>query len=91
MTTNLVPKNQNKFYCKLCNYSSSRKSQYDRHMSTEKHKKKEKKIIVSKCQTDVRHCFAAHFSDPSPLSFEYERTAFFEMDNMIAIFSAIIL
>jgi hypothetical protein len=38
MLTNLVPKVPNIFVCNLCDYSSSRKSQYDRHILTSKHK-----------------------------------------------------
>ena len=34
----LVPKSSAKFCCKLCDYSTSRKSQYDRHLATDKHK-----------------------------------------------------
>jgi hypothetical protein len=37
-TYDLVPKNTIKFYCKLCDYSTCRKSQHDRHLSTLKHK-----------------------------------------------------
>jgi hypothetical protein len=47
--SNLVPKSSKKFVCELCNYSSFRKSQYDRHLSTDKHKKHENgsKMIVN--------------------------------------------
>jgi len=38
MLTNLVPKVPEKFICLYCDYSSSRKSQYDRHLLTAKHK-----------------------------------------------------
>ena len=37
MLTDLVPKVPNIFVCELCDYSSSRKSQYDRHILTSKH------------------------------------------------------
>jgi hypothetical protein len=36
--TNLVPKDTSKYCCELCDYSTFRKSQYDRHLSTDKHK-----------------------------------------------------
>jgi len=42
MTTNdneKSPKSRNKYFCKLCNYSTSRNDQYERHLSTSKHKK----------------------------------------------------
>ncbi len=35
----LVPKSSGKFECLCCHYFTSRKSQYDRHLSTDKHKK----------------------------------------------------
>jgi len=37
MTTNLVPISSEHFVCKLCDYNTSRKSQYNRHLSTPKH------------------------------------------------------
>ena len=38
MTTILVPKSSETFVCEACDYVTSRKSQYDRHLSTPKHK-----------------------------------------------------
>ena len=37
--TNLVPESSEIFVCEYCHYNTSRKSQYDRHLSTDKHKK----------------------------------------------------
>jgi hypothetical protein len=39
MLTNLVQKVPEKYMCLVCDYSSSRKSQYDRHILTAKHQK----------------------------------------------------
>jgi len=39
--SNLVPKSSNKYECIKCDYTTCRKSQYDRHLSTDKHKKHE--------------------------------------------------
>ena len=39
--TNLVQKSSEKFKCELCDYSTCRKSQYDRHLRTDKHKMKQ--------------------------------------------------
>ena len=39
MSTDLVPEISGKFYCKCCDYTTSRKSQYERHLLTDKHKK----------------------------------------------------
>ena len=37
MATNLVPKSSEKFHCISCDYFTSRKSQYERHLHTVKH------------------------------------------------------
>jgi len=39
--SNLVPKSSGCFNCKICDYNTSRKSQYERHLATDKHKKME--------------------------------------------------
>lgn len=50
-----VPKSSKKFYCKKCDYSTSRESQYNRHIITRKHQmelngiKKSSKYICEKC------------------------------------------
>jgi len=36
--TNLVPKSSDKFVCNCCDYNTSRKSQFERHLTTDKHK-----------------------------------------------------
>ena len=38
METFLVPKSSAKYICEVCDYTTSRKSQYDRHLNTRKHK-----------------------------------------------------
>ena len=43
MTTDLVPKSSKNFSCYFCDYSTSRKSQYTRHVGTSKHEKMMKK------------------------------------------------
>ena len=43
MTTDLVPKSSKKFSCLFCDYTTSRKSQYFRHIGTSKHEKMMKK------------------------------------------------
>jgi len=58
MATILVPKSSKKFRCEDCDFESSRKSQYDRHILTAKHQmatnatswqhEKESKVAVSK-------------------------------------------
>ena len=43
--SNLVPKSSNNFTCKICDYNTSRKSQFERHLTTTKHKKCSKMIV----------------------------------------------
>ena len=44
--TNLVPKSSEKYFCQTCHYNTSRKSQYDRHISTRKHKMNQNVTIL---------------------------------------------
>jgi len=54
MIVNSVPLSSKKFYCSACEYTTSRKSQYDRHLSTGKHKMivNDSKMIVEKGQQE---------------------------------------
>jgi hypothetical protein len=54
MIGNLVPLSSKKFDCELCDYTTSRKSQYDRHLSTRKHKMivNDSKMIGEKFQNE---------------------------------------
>ena len=47
-----MPKNAEKYYCKLCDFGCSKQSNYDNHISTRKHKMivNYSKMIVKKCQ-----------------------------------------
>ena len=38
MSTDLGSESSEKFHCIICDYYTSRKSQYDRHILTDKHK-----------------------------------------------------
>jgi hypothetical protein len=44
-----LPKVAQKFYCKICDYSTFKKSSFDKHLSTDKHKKRENdsKMVVN--------------------------------------------
>ena len=53
MSTDLVPKSSIKFHCEICDYYSSRKSQFDRHILTDKHK---------------QHHFSTNFNEKVPKS-----------------------
>jgi hypothetical protein len=50
MYQHLVPKSSKIYECKICDYTTSRKSQYDRHLSTDKHKNREKSTNFNICQ-----------------------------------------
>lgn len=54
MTTKKVPKSSKEFYCKHCDYITSRESQYKRHLLTRKHKNTTNdNKIVPKCVCDI--------------------------------------
>ena len=56
MSTFLVPKCSEKFHCSMCHYFTSRKSQYERHLSTDKHKNQQMSTNVNKkVQKDIVH------------------------------------
>ena len=48
MATDLVPKSSKKFHCENCDYYASRKSQYDRHLQTQKHNYQQKSTNSNK-------------------------------------------
>jgi molecular chaperone GrpE (heat shock protein) len=55
--TNLVPKSSDDFVCEKCDYTTSRKSQFDRHLATDKH-------LSVTCETKMKqkgsekfHCY----------------------------------
>ena len=49
--TKKVPKSSEIFHCELCDYSSSRFSQFQRHLSTQKHKKCENETNMKQNET----------------------------------------
>ena len=65
MATNLVPKSSEILSCNCCDYNTSRKSQYERHLTTEKHinqqlatngnKKGPKSSIVFECNCGKKY------------------------------------
>ena len=60
MTTVLVPESSTKFYCKNCDYSTSRHSQYVRHLSTAKHIETTKRLQNT---TDLVHDYTCDKCD----------------------------
>jgi len=66
MDNKKVPKSSENFYCKFCDYITSRSSQYDRHLSTDKHRritKDNKKVL----RENICNC-GKIYSFPSGLS-----------------------
>jgi hypothetical protein len=53
MLKSSVPESSAKFECELCNYITSRKSQYDRHTDTAKHKNQQKSTFCQQISTFV--------------------------------------
>ncbi len=53
MLTDLSSESSNNYVCKLCNYSTSRNSQYQRHIATDKHKNNEKSTGCQHLSTAV--------------------------------------
>ena len=57
MATSLVPKSAEKYVCSLCDYYTSRKSQYDRHILTSKHINQQKSTEINKKVQDSSATF----------------------------------
>ena len=51
-----VPKGSDKFVCEHCNYNTSRKSQYDRHLTTDKHQNATNETKLKQECTEKFHC-----------------------------------
>ena len=56
MSTDLVPKSSAKFICTICDYNTSRKSQYERHIATSKHKKSTNIIEKVPKSSNIYYC-----------------------------------
>ena len=52
MLTNLSSKSSDKFVCEICDYTTSRNSQYQRHNKTDKHKNNEKSTFCQQVETN---------------------------------------
>ena len=57
--TKKTTKNENEYYCEICDFFTSKKTDYTRHLSTDKHKNNEKNDFLSKNQktqsiTDIK-------------------------------------
>jgi hypothetical protein len=52
MLKSSVPKSSSKYICECCDYNTSRKSQYDRHLNTDKHQMKQTSTICQQISTE---------------------------------------
>ena len=55
MSTDKVQKSSSKFYCAACDYSTIRKSQYNRHLTTRKHMLSTNNNISDTNSSDAKH------------------------------------
>lgn len=60
MSTFLSSESSGKFVCEICDYSTSRNSQYQRHIKTDKHNNNEKSTFCQQSSTDV-NIFSSKF------------------------------
>lgn len=56
MNTKKVPKSSDKFCCKNCDYTTSRKSQYERHLLTAKHQRIQENTVKSSKKEQTYTC-----------------------------------
>ena len=56
MNTKKVPKSSDKFCCKKCDYTTSRKSQYERHLLTAKHQRIQENTVKSSKKEQTYTC-----------------------------------
>ena len=56
LNTKNVPKSSTEYCCTLCDYSTSRKSQYDRHIITRKHELKQNEPKKEPLNTNIFVC-----------------------------------
>ena len=64
---NGIKKQSNKFYCKICDYECSRKSELERHFGRKKHKKNHEKMNKKKANLDFicKYCGSGYKHQPS--------------------------
>ena len=56
MTNNLSSVSSSNYECKICEYTTCRKSQYDRHLATSKHKLRTNTNIVVHTSSKIYQC-----------------------------------
>ena len=59
--TNLMPKNAEIFYCEKCDFKCSKKSNYNKHLTTAKHKMKQNETNIMPKNADPLHNFICDF------------------------------
>ena len=84
MLTSTVPKSSNKFHCYLCDYVTSRKSQYDRHLTTGKHKMLINANNSSKKSSKEYDCYCGKRYNQLPSLSRHKKTCTFVEEKTIS-------
>jgi hypothetical protein len=80
--TNLVPKSSEKFHCDLCDYSTCRKSQFDRHLSTDKHKNETFETEMKQNSSESSHqCVCGVYFNSRTTLWRHKKKCSFESKN----------
>ncbi len=77
----LEQKKSHKFVCGMCDYSTSRKSQYDRHLSTDKHKKVENDSILVPKSAKLYYCKCGKVYKHDSGYYRHKKTCNLEVDT----------
>ena len=70
MSTDKVQKSSSKFYCAACDYSTIRKSQYNRHLTTRKHMLSTNNNISDTNSSDAQHAITKFVVPGKSCNFE---------------------
>jgi hypothetical protein len=82
--TNLVQKSSEKFQCENCYYSTCRKSQYDRHLLTNKHKNETSETEMKHKSSEKFQCICGFlFNSRSTLWRHKKKCGFEESKNIV--------
>ena len=91
MLTKKVPKVPTNFICKFCDYKTCRKSQYDRHLLTAKHKMLTQKVpkVPHETVTNYTQDISSHKNKYIPLLLDDKPKMLTNVDKMLTEFSSV--
>lgn len=81
--TNLVPKSSKKFHCDLCDYTTSRKSQFDRHVLTDKHQNETNETNLKQKGSRKFHCICGVFFNSRTTLWRHKKQCSYENNKII--------